>query len=119
MGDNEDKLSTFKIKSMNKQEIQNNIVDAVLDTEIYDQVIVANITFNQFADEPTTVQVEINISDIEEWIEQSGLLIQDQDIYNSDYGHTTIETIVDIEDFDIDNDVIREFIRTNDKFSIL
>ena len=104
---------------MTKQDIQKQIIDAVLDAEIYDQLIVADVTFKPFADEHITVQVGIELTEIEEWIELSGLLLNEVDRYNSDFGHYTVQEITPIEDFDIDNEVIREYIRTNDTFTII
>ena len=104
---------------MTKQDIQKQIVDAVLDTEIYDQLIVAEVTFKPFEEEPTTIQVGIELTEIEEWIELSGLLINERDQFNPERGHYQITEFTPIEDFDITDEVIREYIRTNDTFTII
>jgi len=104
---------------MTKQDIQKQIIDAVLDTEIYDQLIVADVTFKPFAEEPTMLQVGIELIEIKEWIELSGLLLNDVDRYNSDFGHYTTQEFTPIEDFEITDEVIREYIRTNDTFTII
>jgi len=105
---------------MNKQDIQNQIENAVLDTDVQD-IYVVGIELPQFADEPKNLQVGIKQIDIEEWITECGLLQQEVDSFNpfSEHGHTSFVQNVAIEDFLIDDELIREYIRTNDKFTIL
>ena len=105
---------------MNKQDIQNQIKNAVLDTDIQD-IYIVGIEIPQFANEPTNVTVGIKQQDLDEWIEECGLLQQEVDGFDpfSDLGHTSYVVNLSIEDILIDEDLIREYIRTNDKFSIL
>jgi hypothetical protein len=105
---------------MNKQDIQNQIKNAVLDTDIQD-IYIVGIQIPQFANEPTNVMVGIKQQDLDEWIEECGLLQQEVDGFDpfSDLGHTSYVVNLSIEDILIDEDLIREYIRTNDKFSIL
>jgi len=103
---------------MNKQEIQNNIKNAVIDTDIQD-IYIVGLELPIFADEPENVIISIKINDLDAWIIESGLLQNEVDYFNPVDGHFQRTEFTAIEDFDITDDVIKEYIRTNDKFSIL
>lgn len=104
---------------MTKQEIQNKIKDAVLSAEIYESNFIAEIEFKNFADEPTIIQVEIAIEDIEQWIDISGMLTNTIDQFNPEKGHYQILDFTPIKEFDITDEIIKEYIRTNNEFIIL